>query len=141
MGYRVGLAFCWIVAVLIAALSQADEALVKVDTGEIIVVKPNGSAWGTMETNGVYYVVKHIKDEKITYGESSLVVYPYATYTNHVHRGRTNRVVSVVSRYKIDPKADDDRPLDIDGPSFATNVVVTPSDDRVVEEPVKAKKP
>lgn len=110
----------------VLAICRADEALVKVKTGEIVVVKPDGATWSRMETNGVFYCVKRIKDTSLKYATdpTPVIVYPYAMYSNRVVKARTNRVLSVRSAYKIDPKAADKTALAKGGPGFKTNLVV-----------------
>jgi len=132
-----------LVMLLLAASCLADEALVEVKSGDIIAVKPNGSVWGRMETDGKHYTVKKIEDKDLKYDGATFVVYPYAVHSNQttVTKGETNVMqhLVAVSRYKVDPKADDKTPLKKDSPSF-TNVMKAVTSAEPKEEPVEVVK-
>jgi len=140
-----------VVAILIAALAGmawmaiADEALVEVGSGKVVVVKPDGSPWGRMETNGVFYCVKRIRDDDLRYCNTNdpncHITFPYAVYSNEVETVmdgtnvvycRTNRVCVNESLYTIQPDADDTEPIPKDGKDFQTNLVIKPVEGPVV---------
>ena len=84
------------------------EALVERGTGNVIVIKPEGSVWSENERNGESLIIKRISDPTQT-GEFK--VYPYML------RDLDGNVISE-SEYTIDPEADDTTPLAKDGPDF-----------------------
>ena len=106
------------------------EALVAKHNGNIIVLKPNNSRWGKMEidTPGSFYTIKNIEDDSLKFNKDEKhpkIIFPYAVYEEQErYPGYFRRVLITESEYKVDPKADDEKPLVKGGEHFNKSLVI-----------------
>ena len=77
------------------------EACIDKRTGEIVVVKPEGSPWSDKERNGPVLIVVELDDPDLKLA-STVKAYPYAVYEEHPKDPEIGPEMVKISRWKID---------------------------------------
>lgn len=78
------------------------EACIHRRTGDIIVVKPEGSPWSTAERDGPDFGVVKLDDPQTEAGSTGVRAYPYAVYAPEPDDPAGGELMVQRSRYKID---------------------------------------